>query len=168
LDSLEGRDVDLLVLARGFEDRAYQSAEQLLRLIRPKRILLVSYDETQGERIEDLLVASKVPLQRVTTYDELNTQLASVTGDIVVDTSGLSKAYLFIAVRNVLRVAGHVTLVHTLAERYFPRNEDLLDRGIGMQSSDSEVLSLMDGLLMGEHGPYRLIQVHEEPADAIT
>jgi len=165
LESLAGRDVDLLVLARGFEDRAFQSAQQLVRLIRPKRILLVYYDDTQGERIEELLLTCKAHLRRVTTYDELNTQLASVAGDIVVDASGLSKAYLFIAVRNVLRVAGHVTLVHTLAEQYFPRNEDLKDRGIGMQSSDSEVLSLMDELLMGEHGPYRLIQLHEELAE---
>lgn len=165
LESLRGHEVDLLVLARGFEDRAYHSAQQLLSLIRPKRVVLVYYDETQGERIEALLVPYGAPVQRITTYDELNAELASVVGDIVVDASGLSKAYLFIAVRNVLRAVGRLTVVHTLAEEYFPRNVDLQARGIGIESSDSEVLSLMDDLLMGEHGPYRLIQVHEELAE---
>jgi hypothetical protein len=165
LESLSDRNVDLLVLARGFEDRAYQSAQQLLRFIQPKRILLVHYDETQGERVEQLLVDCKASVQHVGAYEELNAELASYNGDVVVDASGLSKAYLFIAVRNVLRAAGHVTIVHTLAEQYFPRNEDLRDRGISMESSDSEVLSLMDDLLMGERGPYSLIRVHEEPAE---
>lgn len=165
LESLSDRDVDLLVLARGFEDRAYQSAQQLLRLIQPKRILLVRYDKTQGERVERLLANSLVPTQCIESYDELDQQLAAISGNVVVDASGLSKAFLFIATRNVLRNSGRVTVVHTLADQYFPRNEDLQARGIGMESSDSEVLSLMDELLMGEHGPYRLIQVHEEPAE---
>lgn len=165
MESLSGRNVDVMVLARGFEDRAYESAQQLFRLTRPKRVLVVCYDEMQGERVEQLLANCDALVEYVSTYEELNTQLASVNGDVVVDASGLSKAYLFIAVRNVLRAAGHVTVVHTLAEQYFPRNEDLQARGIGMESGDSEVLSLMDDLLMGEHGPYGLIQVHDEPAE---
>lgn len=165
LESLSLLNVELMILARGFEDRAYESARQLLGVVQPKRILVVRYDDTQGKRLEELLLRGKVPVEYVSAYEQLDARLAAVKGDVVVDASGLSKALLFITVRNALRCTGRVTVVHTLAEQYFPRNEDLEARGISMGSSDSEVLSLMDDVLMGERGPYSLIQIHEQVAE---
>jgi hypothetical protein len=165
IDALSIRDVDVMVLARGFEDRAYESARRLLQIVKPKQILLVCYDAAQGTRVEELLMNCSAPIRRISSYDELDIHLDGVSGEVVIDASGLSKAFLFIATRNVLRKTGRAAIVHTLAEQYFPRNEDLQGRGIGMESSDSEVLSLMDDLLMGERGPYGLQQIHGEPAE---
>lgn len=165
LETIGDRVVDLLILARGFEDRAYESAKRILNLVRPRRILLVYYDRSQGERIEDLLVGSEIEISRVDSYDALDTALTNAAGTVVVDASGMSKAFLFIATRNVLRSCRRLILTHTLAEEYFPRNRDLESRGIGMDAGDSAVLALMDDLLMGERGPYRVSPVHEELAE---
>ena len=165
IESLSSRDVDVIVLARGFEDRAYESAHRLLQVVRPKRIIVVSYGAEQGERIEDLVASFSIPTQHVHSYDELGRYLAGVNGEAIIDASGLSKSFLFIATRDILRSLGKVTVVHTLAEQYFPRNEDLQALGISMESRDSEVLSSMEDILIGERGPYRLSQIQEEPAE---
>ena len=56
-------------------------------------------------------------------------------------------------------------LALTLAEQYFPRNEDLQARGITMDSQFSEILARLEDVFMGEEGPYELTQVHHEMAE---
>src|SRR5690348_16397747 len=86
-------------------------------------------------------------------------------GEVVIDASGLKKPFLFVAARERLRLAGRLTVVHTLAEEYFPRNEDLEARGISMDSNDNDILASLGDVFMGEQSPYNLTQVHQEIAE---
>lgn len=165
LDSWKGRQCDAVVIALGFEQRTRISAERLLDAVRPQRVILVRYDNTdQGAAIIDLVAGLSLKSQIVATLEDFNTAIEA--GDrVIVDTSGLSKPYLFVAIRNALIRSRRVGVIHTLAERYFPKDQDLLDLGVVADKPvSSETLTRLD-VLMGELGPYRVVPVHHEPAD---
>jgi len=158
--------VDTLVLARGFEDRALVSAERVLATIRPRRIILIKYAEDEGIGVAQLVEATKIPHTVVAGIPDLKRALSAARGNVILDASGLWKPYLFVAVRDILRSAGHVSIVHTLAEHYYPRNEDIANLGLTAGSAvPSEFFGrLAESTVMGEAGPYNLVRVHDEPA----
>ncbi len=165
LDALGHRNVDVIIVALGFEERTRVSAERLLGAVRPRRVLLVRYGGTQGEAIERLVSRMSIPSQLVTSTDAITASLQDLQGDVVVDCSGLSKPFLFVATRDALRRQKRVAIVHTLAEQYYPRNDDLQAHGITTTSQYSDIFSRLEDVLMGEAPPYRLVQVHDEPAE---
>jgi hypothetical protein len=165
LDALGNRDVDVIIVALGFEDRTRVSAERLLGAVRPRRVLLVRYGGAQGEAIERLVSRMSIPFQVITSTDAITSSLQDAQGEVVVDCSGLSKPFLFVATRDALRGQKRVAIVHTLAEQYYPRNDDLQAHGITTTSQYSEIFSRLEDVLMGEAPPYRLVQVHDEPAE---
>ena len=157
--------VDVVVIALGFEDRTITSAERIFANLTPKRAVLIQYDEDQGQQIRDLIDRHSVPVTVVSDHTELEKHLSSSDEFIVVDTSGLSKPFLFAAVRDALVRARRVGVVHTLAADYYPRNEDLVERGVAQDMAGAEILENISDVLMGEHGPYKLVSVHQEPAE---
>lgn len=165
LDSWKGREVDTVVIALGFEKRTRVSAERLLDIVRPHRVILVRYDDNQGREIAEHIAKLGLRTEFVTSTDRITAALG-MGKRVVVDTSGLSKPYLFVAIRDALIRARQVGVVHTLAEHYYPKNQDLVALGVlADKPLPSDVLMrLGDEVLMGEAGPYRLIQVHHEPA----
>jgi hypothetical protein len=165
LDALATLEIDTLVLARGFEDRALASAERVLAVARPRRIILVYYSEDQGVEIAQLVRRLSIPCDVVTTTEEMSRAFGEANGALVVDSSGLSKAFLFVAARDALSNLRRVTIVHTLADQYYPRNEDLRARGISASHHGAEIFESLQDLLVGEAGPYRLTRVHECPAE---
>jgi hypothetical protein len=164
LMDLATRGVELLVMARGFEERALSSARSVLDALRPKTVALVHYSEDQGKAIATLLGERSISPIVIHDLASLTSTIERASGPIVVDASGLSKPYLFVAVRDALRRMKAVSIVHTLAEQYFPRNEDLHARGIMMSGSGTAAFESLEDLLIGEAGPYRLEVVHEESA----
>lgn len=165
LATLATRDVDTLVLALGFEDRALASAERVLGTVRPRRVVLVKYGDDQGQQIGRLVDKLSIPQRIVTSVEEMSGVLQDARGELVVDSSGLSKSFLFVAVRDALGSFGGVSVVHTLADEYYPRNEDLIARGITLTQQGSEMFESLQDLLVGEVGPYRLVRVHDQPAE---
>jgi hypothetical protein len=165
LNSISQRGVDLAIIALGFEERTRISAQRLLSVVKPKAAILVQYGAGQGEEVKREIEQLKIPSQVVETHEELGRLIGASDGQIVIDCSGMSKPFLFVAVRDALRRRKHVAVVHTVAEQYYPRNEDLESNGILADSGYSDILSRLDNVLMGEAPPYRLIQVHAEPAE---
>jgi hypothetical protein len=165
LDTLGSRIVDVVILALGFEERTRVSAERLLSAVRPRRVLLVQYGGVQGEAIAQLVARLSIPFQVISSVEGIRTCFEDIHGEIVVDCSGLSKPFLFAAIRDALRRQRRVSIVHTLAEHYYPRNDELQAHGITPTSQYSEIFSRLQDVLMGEEPPYRLIQVHDEPAE---
>lgn len=165
LQDIAKRPVDTIVLALGFEERTRVSAERLLEVVQPQRILLVQYGDHQGDEIAQLVKQLSIPSQVIKDTGALASSLQDMKGEIVIDCSGLSKPYLFVATRDALRRRKQVTIVHTLAEQYYPRNDELEAHGITPASQYSEIFSRLGDVLMGEVPPYRLIQVHDEPAE---
>lgn len=164
-DDLARRNAEIVVLALGFEERTRVSAERLLGAVRPRRILLIQYRGGQGEAIRQFIDRIPIPAEVISTPEELTAHLNQAQGDIAIDSSGLSKPFLFVATRDALRLRRKVSIVHTLAEYYYPRNEDLQAHGITTSSQYSDIFPRLEHVLMGEAPPYRLIQVHDEPAE---
>jgi hypothetical protein len=163
LDSWRGRDVDTVLLALGFEERAKASAERLLATVKPKRVVLLSYDTNQGA--DTLKHVSDLGLDFV-VVDSIEDLQATIKGEsLIVDTSGLSKPYLFVAIKNALACTGRVGVIHTSAMEYFPSNRELIDRGV-LQGNllSNDVLTSLDDILAGEIGPYRHFSVHSSSA----
>lgn len=164
--------VDTVVLALGFEERTAASARRILEIVQPRRTLLVEYGEgDQGAEIKALVRERRIPAETVRSIKELSRALAGSGPKVLVDTSGLSKPFLFTAVRDVLATARRVGVVHTMAEHHYPRNEQLASMGISTDQILSEkilkgdVFGKLENVLMGEEGPYRLVRVHHAPAD---
>jgi hypothetical protein len=164
LETLASRNIDVAIVALGFEERTRVSAERLFAAVQPRRVLFVRYGGTQGEAIEQLVHGMSIPIQVVTNTEAVTSFIQGAQNEIVIDCSGLSKPFLFVATRDALRLLKRVTVVHTLAEQYYPRNDDLQARGITAASQYSEIFSRLQDVLMGESRPYRLEQVHDEPA----
>lgn len=100
----------------------------------------------------------------ISRFEEVGVALSSAQ-KVLVDSTGLAKPYLFLSVRDSLRRLGGAFVLHTTAEQYYPRSEDLRAKGITMTQSGSEVFESLPEVLMGEAGPYTLIRVHHEKAD---
>ena len=164
LESLRAGRVDTLILALGFEERALASADRILHTVAPRRALLIHYTNDQGLEIRRLVDRSGVPHEIVTGVDDLRAALKA-SENVLVDSTGMSKPFLFVAVRDGLRLRQKVAVVHTAAEDYYPRNEDLRLRGIRLDGTGSPPFESLEDLLVGEAGPYRLCQVHEEQAE---
>lgn len=164
IESLRGRDVDTLLIGLGFEERTLVSAQRLLDLVHPRRIVLVKYDNTQGREIRELVRGTGIDVEVVNSEEQLETALATVTSPII-DSSGLSKPYIFVAVREILKRKSRVGVVHTLAQEYYPSNDDLHRMGVRINEPvPVEAFSQLDTVLFGEIGPYEMFQIHHEVA----
>lgn len=127
--------------AGGGRKRRKESSEQLT--------LGISSDEKREVRVAPSLLS----------------RLLARVDNVVVDTSGLSKPYLFVAIRDALRRSRRVGVVHTLAEHHYPKNDDLLKLGVVAEKPvASDLLGRLQDVLMGEAGPYRLVRVHHSPS----
>src|SRR4029077_16453758 len=95
LDSWKGRPVDTVVIAQGFEERTKVSAERILSVVRPRRVLLVRYEPDQGleiaKRVSDLGIQSEFAASPKEMSDAIGK-----AESVIVDTSGLSKPFLFV------------------------------------------------------------------------
>lgn len=167
LESWTGTAPDALIVALGFEERARVSVERVLATIRPRRIIAVRYTpDDQGHSIALQCAAQGVPVIEVGTMEDLTTACQEVGPDTVIDSTGLSKAFLFCATRVILAARQRVRIVHTLAAQHYPRNEDLLR--IGVTADDvitGETFSKLEQLLTGEEAPYTLVRVHSETSE---
>ncbi len=164
IESWKDREVDAVVIALGFEDRTRVSAERLLGAVRPTKVVLVRYDDTQGNTIAEEIERLGIRTETVSSAEEISASIRAA-GRVIVDTSGLSKPYLFIAIRDALTHARKVGVVHTLAAHHYPRNADLQKLGVAADRPvPSEILEKLGDVLMGEAGPYRLVPVHQAPA----
>ncbi|RJP46473.1 MAG: hypothetical protein C4548_02680 [Desulfobacteraceae bacterium] len=164
ITSMKDKGADAVILAMGFEERARVSAERLLDAVRPQKAILVRYSDDQGSEIASLIKRFGIKSEIITSPEEL--QMATHGQErVIVDSSGLSKPFLFIAVRDVLKKIRNIGIAHTLAKHYYPRNSDLLALGVEPgKPVPSEVFARLGEVLMGESGPYQLKLVHHEDA----
>lgn len=155
-----GREVDTIVLPLGFEERTLVSAQRALAAIRPCRAILIRYSKDQGAQVEELVRQHVTPIEIVDTAEDLSTLMEN-SGRAVIDVSGLSKPFLFAAVRDALKRAGQVGIIHTRAEHHYPRDEDLVAIGVSAERPvPSEILGRLADVLIGEAPPYGLVRVH--------
>lgn len=173
-ETWKDRRFETAVIAMGFEERAFASAQRLLDALTFENIILVQYTEDQGQAVRRLVEERGVPFTVISTIEEL---AATVGGQstrrhqaggrpfVLVDTSGLSKPFLFVAIRDMLADNRIVSVVHTFAEHHFPSNEDLESIGVTADAQvPAAVLAKLSEEFMGEAGPYELHRIHTFPA----
>jgi hypothetical protein len=161
LASWTGRTVDVVVVALGFEERTLVSAKRLLETIHARRVVVVRYASDQGYEIADLVARRGLPADVVDSVEDLGTVLAARGAEVIIDSSGLSKPFLFTAVRDVLIRARRVGVIYTRAREYYPRNQDLIELGVASdQPVSTSLFARLGDVLTGEAGPYRLERVH--------
>src|SRR5690606_37798523 len=118
-----------LITAEGFEERAFVSTERLLGQFRPDIAISVAYPLIgYGSQIRELLNSAGGEVRRVASDHPLTLDTSVRNGIGVVDTTGLSKKFIYHAIRELLQRDGRVVAVYTEAERYYPLNEDVADR----------------------------------------
>ena len=166
LEDWRDSEVDALVLALGFEDRTLESVKRILARMKPRRVIAVRYtDDGQGRDIEDHLRLHNLSPRVVRSPNELRSVCETLGSSTIVDSSGLSKTYLFSAVRTLLARTRSVRVVHTLANDYYPTNQDLSGVGVVPAAPISgETFSQIGQLLTGEEAPYSIERVHAEAA----
>lgn len=162
LESWADRRFDIAIFALGFEDRASISAERVLAVTKPRRAVLIRYSDDQGADIKKRFVDLGIEHVVVSSIEEMCGEVLRSGPDVLVDSSGMSKSFLFSAVRDAMMKNRGVTVVHTLAAHHFPRNEDLSELGITADAPVSgENLTRLGDVLNGEAGPYRALRVHQ-------
>lgn len=166
-EGLRGVADTRLILARGFEERTAESARRITSLFKPTEILLVDYDPVPqgvyGDEVISVIDGLGIPRTRILDVDALRRMIAANESPCVIDSTGMSKPFLFAGVHAELRERNRAVLVHTLAESYYPRNEDLEGAGVrGDGAVSSETFNQLGSVLTGEAGPYRLQRVHSD------
>lgn len=154
-----------LVIACGFEDRTAESVRRLLARGRPEAVILAEYvGVPQGDAIRAELRRTDSPLTVVTTADDMRLAVQKSPWPCIIDSTGLAKPFLFHSITAELQQRGCAIVVHTLAQSYYPRNQDLEDAGVTPTVEiTSETLSqVAAGVLSGEHGPYKVQRVYSE------
>lgn len=157
-EGLRARYVDTLVLGLGFEERTRESAERLLNILRPAKILAVVYpSEGFGTDVRESAERRGIPIEYL-TYAELRAGAdIPELGSAMIDITGLAKPALFNLVRSTLKKTGSVQITYTRAQNYYPLEAELESVLQAYSNQDHHsLLSSLKHILTGEAAPYKL------------
>ena len=155
-----------LITGRGFEMRTFVSTQRLLNVSVPERTLLVTYPlDGFGAQISALLDEADTEVSTVASEASFLLPAAPREGIGVVDTTGLSKPFIYRAIRELLNRDRRVMVVHTDAEHHYPLNDDVKARLTSAPDDDYAQLEACHDILTGEQRPYHFVQLHHGDVD---
>lgn len=156
-----------IVAAFGFEDRSRISWSNTLGAVVPSSATFIEYPDAGLKRqIVDLVDAAGVPWNAVVaddlrTREQVDAFLREI-GDapLMIDTTSLTKALIYLLVSRALITRGRVHVGYTSATTYFPPDAQLAEV-VELIESDKhvEVQNVLDEMVEGELGPYRTLGV---------
>lgn len=171
LKDISKTKIDLFIAGIGFEERTAESIKRVLNSIIPKKALLINY-HNQGKVKEIFGLMKKHSIEYSTleykpaNFDTLFKQLKNLTGNIVVDITGLAKPILFSLIRTCLILNKKLYVIHTQAKEYYPLNKDLKKVLTAIKIQDREKLLLsLDEIIKGEVKPYKIINLFSTASD---
>ena len=165
-DQLAAIKPHTLITARGFEDRTLVSTQRLLNAFTPVQTLMLTYPlDGQGPRVAELLEASGTQVISLDSDGVFQLLPPLDDGVALVDTTGLSKASIYRAVRELLNRDGRALVMYTEAEQYYPLNEDVAARLASASDDDYARLQACHDILTGEQRPYRFLGMHHTDVD---
>jgi hypothetical protein len=166
MDELERLNPHTLITARGFEERTLISTHRLLSAFTPVQTLMLTYPlDGHGPQVADLLEASGTQITPLDSEGLFQLPPPSGEGVALVDTTGLSKAAIYRAVRELLNRDGRALVMYTEAEQYYPLNDDVAARLASASDDDYARLHACHDILTGEQRPYRFIGMHHTDVD---
>lgn len=154
-----------LVTAQGFEERSFVSTDRILSAFTPTDANVVKYPrDGYGPQLLSLLERAKCRV--VTTGSDQPMAIGPSSRDriAVVDTTGLSKKFIYHAIRDLLVSDGRVAVVYTKAEEYYPLDRDVAQR-LSTADDDYARLEACYDILTGETRPYRFVPLQHGDVD---
>ena len=159
--------IDEVILGLGFESRALASAERILELTKPTRIMLVKYPEVgYGKEIERLAKSYSSDIVRLDYLESRLPEFNLSSRIILVDVTGLAKPILFRSVLNSLQRMHKVIIAHTEAEEHYPLNKDIQPIiEAAHHGSEYQILEAAGKVWAGEQEPYHFDKLIISDAD---
>ena len=151
----------------GFEERTLHSVMQISQAHLPNIVYTVQYGERgKSDEILQVLLRRECEVRSV-EYSNLSEDVFSgVEGPALIDVTGLAKPAIFYAIRASLKRDAVVYVMHTGADVYYPRNEDLLRLVAAQERRDRhEFFEVMADILTGEERPYSLLPLLDSDVD---
>nr|WP_228721019.1 protein kinase [Arthrobacter sp. 260] len=166
LDQIAELKPHTLVTAQGFEERTFVSTQRLLNAFTPDIAITVTYPlDGFGSETRALLDESGCTVRPIASDRRFELTPSVHDGIALVDVTGLSKTFLYDALRQLLRRDGRVLVVYTEAERYYPLNEDVAARLDSTLDDDYAKLEACHDILTGELRPYHFVPLHDGEVD---
>ncbi len=157
---LEKVPINNLIVGLGFEDAAFQSARALAKL-KKCNLILVALDEI-GNRKEIIGEFNNMGFDttQVIPYEELSDAVDTLSGNSLIDITGLPKSLIFDSVRRILVSRKSVYVSITDPKIEYPLDEEIQNVLDKNSEEDSSVLiTEISNFIKGEQGPYSLINL---------
>ena len=148
---------DIGIFGQGFEERSLESIKRVLKNNKFASIILVEYEEKGYADEIEKLASGKSNIIKI-RFDEVGSILAIIqkADSVLLDVTGLYKPIIFEVVRRAVLMKKDISIVHTLAQDYYPLNSDI-EKLIGSSKLDdaTRFADLMRGLDTGDAGEYQ-------------
>jgi len=156
LEDLSSLGVKQVVIGLGFEERTLRASEILAANLTHPVVHGIRYPiKGYSDEIVGYWQSCNADIQELSD-DEVSARVTTeVDGFTLVDTSGLSKPFIFHAIRAALARNGRVLVAYGMAQRYYPTPEDV--EGVfaaKAAGSNYQLLERLGEILTGERPPY--------------
>ena len=160
--SLAKMPFDYMVFGLGFEERTAASAKLLMEYAHTENSLVMQYEESgRAEEILGYVNARSNNTMNVDYGEPLGGSSKLGKGRVLVDITGLAKPAIFGFVRRALVENGVVWVCRTQALQYYPTDEAIAAvLGQGESEDRYDLLKAAEGVLTGERGPYKLVNLY--------
>jgi serine/threonine protein kinase len=160
-------DVQSVVAALGFEERARSSAIALVEDADASRAMLIRYEMAgHAETILDVFRESAMDVDIVDARHGRAVVQRLPIGPVLIDVTGLSKALIFRSVRTALMRDKRVFVKHTQAVTHYPLQESVAAVLAAVDREDDWALTeALGSVVQGEEGPFEFEALLEPDAD---
>ncbi|MDV0444191.1 hypothetical protein [Methanorbis rubei] len=162
LSSGISKKIDLVIIALGFEERASESAKNILNIWNPKKICLIKYPEEgkTNEIVSSIQKKGYGGLIEKIDHDnlvEIYNQIDNVESCLL-DITGLSKPLIFSIAEKILSSDKKTIISYTEAEEYYPLEKTIFEKFEETKKMPKykRFRKIMDGLLIGEKPEYEI------------
>lgn len=156
IEDLSSFGIERVVIGLGFEERTLRASELLSAKLAHPSVHAVRY-QVNGHAKEIIGHWRNCGAEiREFSDDSASARVTAEGGGLVlVDTSGLSKPFIFHSIRSGLAASGRVVVAYGMAQRHYPTPEDvegvLAAEAVG---SKYQLLERLGEVLTGERAPY--------------
>lgn len=156
IENMSSLGIEQVVVGLGFEERTLKANELLAAKLSHPTVHAVRYP-IKGHADEIIAHWRNCEADiREIPDDSASARVTAEGGGLtLVDTSGLSKPFIFHSIRSGLAANGQVLVAYGMARRYYPTPEDIEGVFAAEEAgSKYQLLERLGEILTGERGPY--------------
>ncbi len=158
----------------GFEIRSLGAWKNLVEAGQgtPRALTMLQYpDVGLLAQIDEFLHSASIPFNTVKTTSVMTSSeaqqlIAKCDGQMVVDTTSLTKPLIYMLVSQALSIRNEVWVLHTCAAEYYPPESDLAAAVELFERKEfPAAFKKLDELIAGEKGPYTSVPIGVQRQD---